>query len=36
MRASTLAVVVILVLVGLPVSWIIFNVVLGLIVGIAR
>jgi hypothetical protein len=35
-RASTLAVVLILVVVGLPLSWIIFNFVLGLLVGIAR
>jgi hypothetical protein len=36
MRASTLVVVLVLLLVGLPLSWIIFNVVLGLVVGIAR
>ena len=36
MRASTLAVVLILLLVGLPLSWIIFNAVLGLVIGIAR
>jgi hypothetical protein len=35
-RASTLVVVLILVVVGLPLSWIIFNFVLSLVVGVAR
>jgi hypothetical protein len=36
MRASTLVAVLILLVVGLPLSWIIFNLVLGILVGIAR
>jgi hypothetical protein len=36
MRPSTVAVVLILLVIGLPLSWIIFTFVVGLVLGVAR